>query len=288
VVVSAKSPFHIPVSFSPQSLGTYNAVLQIRSFVGGHSLLWCYPIQGLAEVGGIIRLPQLKTTSKTSLIKEQVISLSGLRTIQKIEKIMPFSLSDFVVSFKMEEDIKKLVNRSFKVQLLEVLTIQESEAKPEVGIRVRLLFEPLRMFAGKVEISITLKNQGKWKATVDLEATSPEPDDTIKLVAKVGDVDRISFKLNNRFLGYSPFQAYFASSSSPHFTVEPKSGLLAPYDTEGTSFVVTFAPREYGYIESGILNILTEDTQWTFQVKGAYPDLPHHSSQVKSKINLKR
>ncbi len=248
-VVPAKSPFHVPISFSPQSLGTYNAILQIRSFVGGHNLLWCYPIQGLAEVGGVIRLPQLKTSSKSSLIKEQVITLSGLRTSQKIETLIPWSLSDFVVSLKTEEDIRKLVNRSFKIQLLEVLLIQESETKTEIGIRTRLLFEPLRMFSGKVEISIKLKNQGKWKAAVDLEATSPEPDDTIKLTAKVGDLDKISFKLNNRFLGYSPFQAYFASSSSPHFTVEPKSGLLAPYDTEGTTFVVTFAPREYGFIE---------------------------------------
>lgn len=82
-VVPAKSPFHVPISFSPQSLGTYNAILQIRSFVGGHNLLWCYPIQGLAEVGGVIRLPQLKTSSKSSLIKEQVITLSGLRTRRK-------------------------------------------------------------------------------------------------------------------------------------------------------------------------------------------------------------
>jgi hypothetical protein len=246
IVVPPKSPFHIPISFSPTSLGVWDCTLQIRSFVSGHNLLWCYPIQGMAEVGSVIKLPSMKTMSKSSLIKEHLIPLSGL-VVQNSESNL--SLSDFSITLKIEDNLTNLVTRSFKIQPLEVVFSESQSQSSEVSLRTRLLFEPLRLFSAKVEVSIIAKSRGKWKAVIDLEATNPEPDDIIKLVAKVGDSDRVSFKINNRFLGFSPFQAYFTTNSSPHFSVTPSSGLLAPFDGDGTSFVVTFSPKEYGYIE---------------------------------------
>jgi hypothetical protein len=65
----------------------------------------------------------------------------------------------------------------------------------------------------------------------------------------VGGSDKVSFKLANRFLGFSKFHAYFSSKSSPHFTVSPSSGILAPFGSEGSPFTVTFAPADYGTIE---------------------------------------
>ncbi len=66
----------------------------------------------------------------------------------------------------------------------------------------------------------------------------------------MGGMDKVSFRLSNRFLGFSSFQAYFNAHSSPHFTVSPATGVLAPYGSvEGTQFVITFAPREYGIRE---------------------------------------
>jgi hypothetical protein len=252
IVVPAKSPFHIPVSFTPKSLGVFHATVQLRAFVNGHHLLWCYPLQGIAEMGNPIKLPRMKTPSKTSLIQEHVIPLTGL---QSTKSLFVYSLSDFIITSSVDEGMRKLVNRSFKFQPLEIIDIRDStvnqrfSSDAEVGLRVRLLFEPLRLFTSTVDISVFAKNKGKWKVVVDIEATNPEPDDIIKLSAKVGDSDRVTFKINNRFLGFSPFQAYFLTNSSPHFTVHPSSGLLPPYDTEGASFTVSFAPKEYGYIE---------------------------------------
>jgi hypothetical protein len=250
IVVPPKALYHIPISFSPSVLGVWECVVQVRAFVSGHNLLWCYPIQGTAEVGTVIKLSSMKTMSKTSLIQEQLIHLTGLFIPKSAAEERSLTLSDFNLTLKIEENLKKLVSRSFKIQPLEVIRVNSiSSDNQELALRTRLLFEPLRIFSAKVEISITAKNRGKWKAVVDLEATNPEPDDTIKLTAKVGDSDRVAFKLNNRFLGFSPFQAFFTSNSSPHFSVQPTSGLLAPYDGEGTSFLVSFAPKEYGYIE---------------------------------------
>jgi hypothetical protein len=142
------------------------------------------------------------------------------------------------------------------------------------------------------------KNRGRWRVQTELEATEPEPDDTISLVAAVGGTDKVSFRLSNRFLGFSTFQAYFTVKSSPHFSVSPTSGVLAPYGSDGTSFVVSFAPNIYGLkevyvatfsryfgisktyfltpfllspIHSGTLVIVTEDAQWSYEVTGSYP-----------------
>jgi hypothetical protein len=262
VVISPKTVFHIPVSFSPSQLGMYSSILQIRAFVGGHGLIWCYPIQGMAEVGEAIKLPAMKVMSKSSLIKEHLIPLSGLQGLDQSqsESEKGLTLSDITLTLKMDDEVKGLVSRSFRIQPLELISLQNDGTVnipvnpsdfPNVSylLRTRLLFEPLRTFSANVEVSIVAKNKGKWKALIDLESTSPEPDDNIKLIAKVGDTDRVTFKLSNRFLGYSQFQAFFSANSSPHFSVYPTNGTLAPYDTDGTQFVVSFAPKEYGYIE---------------------------------------
>ena len=264
VVVAPKSSYHIALSFSPVKMGTYEAAVQVRSVVGGRSLLWCYPISGMAESGQPQRLSTLKTACKSTLIKEFNVSLDGVRKadMQAHEDLV---LSDFTVEIKADENVKALVLRAFRAQPLEIVQLQHAspiDATEAAGLhslgarepadyalRLRMLFEPLRTFIANVDISIVCRNRGKWRVKVDLDATEPEPDDVIKLTAPVHGSDRVTFRLNNRFLGYSSFQAYFSAKSSPHFSVSPSSGTLAPYGSEGTPFVVTFAPSEYGTIE---------------------------------------
>jgi hypothetical protein len=257
IVIAAKSSYHIALSFSPDKMGTYEAQVQVRAVVGGRSLLWCYPVSGMAESGLPQRLPTLKTACKTTLIKEFNITLDGIKRtdLQSHEEI---AVTDFTVEIKAEENVKAMVMRAFRAQPLEVVQLAHSPtAGGEAGmretadyaLRLRMLFEPLRTFIANVDISILCRNRGKWRVKLDLDATEPEPDDVIRLVAPVHGTDRVTFKLNNRFLGYSTFQAYFSAKSSPHFSVSPSTGTLAPYGSEGTPFVVTFAPADYGTIE---------------------------------------
>ena len=93
---------------------------------------------------------------------------------------------------------------------------------------------------------VKCNGKGRWRASIDLEATDPDPDDVIRLTAAVGNQDRVSFNLSNRFLGLSSFQAFFSAHSSTHFSVSPTSGVLALFGTDGTQFIVTFAPVDYG------------------------------------------
>jgi hypothetical protein len=258
LVIPAKSQFHISLSFTPLKLGQYEAIVQARSSVSGRNLLWCYPVKGIAEAGTAQRLPILKTPCKTQTMREDLILLEGISK-SDIQSLNDLKLSDFTVELKIDEKYKTLVTRAFRAQPLEIIALPEKTGKdsyypagrnpPEFGMRLRLLFEPLRTLTTRIEVAIICKNRGKWRVQVDLDATEPDADDKIKLVAPVGGADKITFRLTNRFLGYSKFHAFFSSKSSPHFNVLPTSGVLAPYGSEGTAFVVTFAPADYGTIE---------------------------------------
>eukprot|EP01032_Pedospumella_encystans_P007939 gene7939-9469_t len=297
VVIAAKASYHIALSFTPQKMGIYEAVVQVRSVVGGRSLLWCYPISGMAESGLPQRLPTLKTACKTTMIKEFNISLDGIRRAD-LGPHDELTLSDFSVEIKADESVKSMVLRAFRAQPLEIVPVTNTEEAAvnaegehygrepaDFALRLRMLFEPLRTFIANVDISLTCRNRGKWRIKLDLDATDPEPDDVIKLTAPVGGTDKVTFRLNNRFLGYSTFQAYYSAKSSPHFSVTPSTGTLAPYGAEGTPFVVTFAPIDYGTIEVGTLIIVTEDAQWSYEVRGAYPSNAINHANIKSKVD---
>ena len=51
----------------------------------------------------------------------------------------------------------------------------------------------------------------------------------------------------------------------------PKQGMLEPYGKEGTNFIISFTPTEYGKAKVGRLVIQTEDMQWTYEIKGSHP-----------------
>jgi len=294
IVLQPKGTIHIAVSFSPDRLTKFEAAVEVRSMVLNRNLLWCFPITGLTEAGESQRFPGLKTQSKSSLLKEIIVPLEGLHGDSNGTNEL--DLENFSVEVKTDDKNKSLVMRSFRIQAVELLKISPSEAAAwpgheatEYAMKYRLLFEPLRTFSTEVEVVISCHDRGKWKLQMDLEALEPLPDDTIKLTAPVGGVDRVSFKLNNRFLGYSNFKAYFSVKSSPHFTVSPSSGVLAPYgSSDGTKFVITFSPLGYGTVENGILIISTDDAQWNYEIKGFYPDSTINQASVKSKVDSNR
>lgn len=255
LVVAPNMTLQVAVSFSPEKLGDYHATVEFRSSMLGRQLLWCSPVCGIAEAGLPQMLPKLSTSCKTSLLREIQISLHGLLK-KDLSTDEHLKLRDFTVEIRpLDTSQKNLIARTFRIQTLEVVELSseddDSTHLADFAIRYRLLFEPLRVFNGDLEIIVVCKNKGRWRAQLYLEALDPEPDDTIFLQAAVGDVDKVSFRLTNRFLGFSPYEAYFTSRSSPHFTVSPSSGVLAPFGSvEGTQFVVSYAPREYGMRET--------------------------------------
>jgi len=97
----------------------------------------------------------------------------------------------------------------------------------------------------------------------------------------------VSFKLTNRLKAFARFNAYFTPESDIELTVMPKAGDLLPYGREGTVFTLTFSPVEYRKVRSGRLIIETDESYWSYNVRGV---LPHYSppkgvSQVSSRLH---
>lgn len=250
IVIPPKMPMQISVGFNPKRLGEYSATVNIRSNIGGRSLLWCFPIVGMAEAGSPQNLEPLQTPCKTSLLRDVEVVLKGLRKTD----LLPgdaVTAAEFSLELLVADKSKPLVARSFRAQPIELAVLPETDLVngSDFVMRYRLLFEPLKTFSANVEMLIESKNRGRWRVQAELEGTEPEPDDVISLTAAVGSSDKVSFRLSNRFLGFSNFQAYFSAKSSHHFSVTPANGALAPYGSDGTTFVVTFAPTVYGLKE---------------------------------------
>jgi hypothetical protein len=282
IVISSQSVLQIGVSFTPQTLKAYAAVLQVRSNVEGRPLLWAYPLTGVADAGPSQHLGTLAIACKTSLMKDVVIKLQGLR----LEDALDLTLSDLELDISCEPQHTVVITRALRVQPLELIRIDDVTASYAIKYKIR--FEPLKVFSTIVNITISCKSLGRWKAELDVESSQPEPDDVIRLRAGVGSSDSVSFRLNNRFLTYSPFKCYFAPRSSTRFSVTPVTGILPPYGAEGSAFTVTFSPTEYGNFQRGRLVVVTDDAQWDYEFIGEFPEYDIAKLDVRSKTNSHR
>ncbi len=135
----------------------------------------------------------------------------------------------------------------------------------------------MKVFSTSVGLNIVRATGGRWPFELQLEATEPEPDDTIVVEASLKTTATITFRLLNRFPNFAPFQAFFSADSSSALAVTPATGLLGPGGGGsgggggGTALNVSFSPLEYGLRQRGRLVVLTEDTQWTYEVVGEKP-----------------
>lgn len=292
IVIPPKGGQQIGVSFAPVRLGEYSAAVQVRSQVAGRNLLWCFPLSGMAESVSAQRVARLVTPCKSSILKDVEIALKGLRRVDLGVNDEGPELADFTFTLVIDPKYQSLLARGLRVLPKELVEMHEQlESDSWAGgdgsdfvLKYRALFEPLRVFSTTVEMIVSCKDRGRWKVLIDLDATEPEPDDTIRLTAAVGRRDQVMIRLSNRFLGYSQYQAYFTAKSSPHFTVNPTSGVLAPFGVDGTPFVITYAPLVYASREIATLIVMTDEVQWTYEVIGQYPELAIDMETVKSKV----
>lgn len=116
-------------------------------------------------------------------------------------------------------------------------------------------FEPLKPFKANAELIIYKSSGGRWKFNVIFEATEPMVDDIIMIHSPLHKTSSVSFHLTNHIKQFSEFQAFFTEGSAPQFSVQPKQGNLEPYGKDGTNFIVSFTPTEYGKPKIGTLVI---------------------------------
>ncbi|RLO09335.1 hypothetical protein DYB28_008629, partial [Aphanomyces astaci] len=150
-------------------------------------------------------------------------------------------------------------------------------------------FDPLKPIRLTVALVVKKRSGGLWRFDIHLDASDPVVDDVLTIESALNQTSSVSFKLTNQFRESAPFQAEFTPGSSQAFTVYPVEGLLAAYGTEGTSFTIAFTPTGYGKMCSGQLVVLTDEMQWTFNVKGTHPEykVPQGEAKVYTKGSKK-
>ena len=246
----------IPVSFYPRSMQECEAVLVVEM---SEDLVWRFPLRGMAEKPSTKVDFVFRTKCRSVLERDVSIVLQDLGNLPEEE------------SFSHElqpatTELTALLGRCF--HLIPQKNILSS---PSEALLFKARFEPLRPFKTEAQLFIYKGSGGRWKYNVLIEAKEPDPDDTIVIEAQIHKASNVSFRLSNYVKQYAAFEAVFTPESDPFFSVQPNKGLLEPMGREGTQFVVSFTPVEYGAVKTGTLVIRTEDMQWTYLVKGTHP-----------------
>ncbi|GLE07443.1 hypothetical protein PINS_up017680, partial [Pythium insidiosum] len=250
----------VPISFLPQFVCEAHAEISLQSRENTPSSSGGTPIRGIAEA------PLHPKTARDSVEKTLVCELLSVPPA--------FDLARETITPEWEIPAERFGALASSAAIERALTITPLPPETDgVNVVVPLVvqFEPLRPYRGSIYLLLQRKTGGLWRFEVALDST-------------LNTTSSVTFQLRNQFREPAPFHAEFSAGSSSAFTVYPTQGVLPPFGSaDGASFVVSFTPTGYGKMQSGQLVIFTEEMQWTFNVKGAYPDL---SASIASKAAL--
>ena len=267
VVLKPFETVDLPIVFVPNRMTGHDCQLQIHAVE--HGFKWEYPIVGTAEAAIAVNLGRIFCKARESLQEHLDLDLAGASDLGEHEKL----------------DIEVVTPAETSDMLSRCLTIERDIEKPRPApgvCRLMVVFEPLKATRCKIQILVTRASGGRWRFDMELVASSPDVDDTIRIEGNVNVSSSVSFRLTNQFDSPAAFQAYFSLESPPEFTVTPESGMLEPYGSEGTNFVVSFTPKIYGKFYQGKIIVETEEMQWTYEVHGNLPryEPPRGSGKV--------
>eukprot|EP00656_Telonema_subtile_P057792 TRINITY_DN9591_c0_g1_i1.p1 TRINITY_DN9591_c0_g1~~TRINITY_DN9591_c0_g1_i1.p1 ORF type:complete len:904 (+),score=208.60 TRINITY_DN9591_c0_g1_i1:119-2830(+) len=258
----------IPIRFAPQNLDDCQANVVVVE--KGTGTRWSFPVQGKVFVDTeVSQSMYYNCAARTSLQETMTLVLPGLK---ESDGSVPIT---YQMQFAAEDE--KMLSRAL---ILE--PAGELVARHDAPLQFHLRFEPLRPLSTIVKLLIQRANGGQWTFDLELEASDPEIDDTIVISSLLHQTSSVAFNLTNQFTVMTPYTAYFTPDSSLAFSVDPKRGLLEPYGTAGTTFVVSYTAQAYGKMDIGKLVILTEEMQWSYEVRGTLPQyqVPEGATKV--------
>ncbi|OQS03556.1 hypothetical protein THRCLA_04122 [Thraustotheca clavata] len=265
VLLEGFGSLQVPISFLPNYVSEAGAHIIIK---GDKELEWVYPIRGIAQAP-----PNPKSFSFVCRARESAEKKLSLELLA-LEKVTLDEV--FTAEWDIPEPHARVIERTLKItpivdRIPSVITPLEYMVK----------FDPLKPIRLSVALVIKKRSGGLWRFDVHLDASDPVVDDVLTIESALNQTSSVTFKLTNQFREAAQFQAEFTAGSSQAFTVYPGEGTLAPYGTEGTSFTIAFTPTGYGKMCSGQLVILTDEMQWTFNVKGTHPEYKAPQGEAK-------
>ena len=226
----------IPYSFAPQTMTESKALIVVSM---SKQLVWKYPLRGIAESASTQTDYHFKTRARKPHDETLRIVLPGFAELSGSDT---FTYELNVIN----PQLKGLVEKS-------VFFEQRGDrlSSPEDPLEFQMRFEPLRPYKASTEFVVYKSTGGRWKFNVIFEALEPEVDDVIVIQSPLHKTSSVSFKLNNHLKSFAEFQAFFTADSAHEFAVYPKAGMLEPYGKDGTNFIVSFTPTEYGKAKVG-------------------------------------
>ncbi|EGR30900.1 hypothetical protein IMG5_121460 [Ichthyophthirius multifiliis] len=255
--IEALQALNIPFSFIPNEIAKYYCEIVVAM---NEKIEWIYPIEGITQLNQQTIIQSFKCKCRESLDEEFSLKLDGINDNLNQNDIFSFELKG------IEEHLKTIIEKSINIKISK-----NQIANANDKLEFQLKFTPLKPFQTTIEFHVLRKTGGKWRYFMSFEATEPEFDDTIIISSSLNKTQSVSFKLTNKSKQFASFTASFTSESDTEFTVFPKSGNLESYGRDGTNFIVSFTPIQYGGTRTAKLIIQTEEMYWSYLVKGKLP-----------------
>lgn len=272
--LDAFNMLNLSVSFRAPSNQITQKTAEILISSSRPQLSWRFPLRGICEVPAPSQPIQLTCKARELIQRELSVVLSGLSNLQPNEQ--------FSFHVEVPDEYKAFYDKSIIItQLFSTLDSPSSPARYEI------IFQPLKTVDMQFVLLVNRQFGGRWRFAINFIATDPDPDDVIHITASLHRTTSVAFRLANQFPETAPFHAFFTPGSPHEFSIQPTNGILAPAGSEGSEFVLSFTPHEYGKVLIGKLVIQTEDMQWLYEVRGGPQDykIPKGISKIDNKLD---
>jgi len=256
ILVPPGTSIQFPFSFVARDMGEAHAAVVLHGDFRGRHLTWRFPIVGEAISRPLSKPVHLHVAARQPLTQELNLPLPGLVDSARDE---PFT-------YELDLDAQ---NAALIEGSLTLTPLQRTLAGGTLVMAVD--WRPLRPVRTSAALIVRKQSGGRWRYDLVLEAGEPQPDDVIYIESPINKTAQVQFKLCNAFDEDAPFQAYFSADSASVFTVSPGGGVLTRAGTAGTLFTVSYTPVEYGKPVRGTLIVLTDEMQWSYEVRGMHP-----------------
>jgi len=256
LLVPPATPVQFPFSFIARDMSEAHAAIVLHGDYKGRSLTWRFPLVGEAISRPLHKPITLHVAARQPLTRELALPLPGLLETGVDE---PFT-------YELDLDA---TNAALIESSLTLTPLQRALSGSTLTMAVD--WRPLRPVRTSAALVVRKASGGRWRFDLVFEASEPAPDDIIYLEAPIHKTAQVQFKLCNAFDDEAAYTAYFSQESPSIFAVTPMQGVLPRAGTAGALFTVSYTPTEYGKPVRGTLVILTDDMQWSYEVRGGHP-----------------
>ena len=256
LVIPPGTSTQFPFSYVARDMTEAHAAVVLHSDYKGRALTWRFPLIGEPISRPLHKPITLHVAARQPLVRELSLPLPGLSEAGEGE--------GFTYELDIDASSASLIESS-----LTISPMQDTLAGG--ALKIAIDWRPLRPVRTSAALIVRKASGGRWRFDMLFDAGEPAPDDVIYLEAPIHKTAQVQFKLCNAFDEDVPFSAYFSQDAGTIFAVSPTQGMLTRAGTGGSLFTVSYTPTEYGKQVKGTLIVLTDDMQWSYEVRGGHP-----------------